>query len=461
VVIGTHKLLNNKLHFADLGLLVVDEEQRFGVKHKEKIKGLQENVDVLTLSATPIPRTLYFSLTGVKDMSVIETPPDNRLPIQTYVVEEMPMVIEQAVRREILRGGQVFVIYNNIKEIDEMADWYRKLFPSSRVLVGHGRMKEDALEDIILEFQQHKADILVCTTIIETGIDMPNVNTLIVHNADCFGMAQLYQLKGRIGRSKRVAYAYLMYQPDKILSENQRKRLNTLREYTALGSGYKISMRDLEIRGSGNMLGAEQSGHVAEVGFELYLKMLQQTISRLKGGNVSLPGAEEEAIHPEIELNIKAFFPEEYISDTGLRIGMYQRIDGITTPEGIADMYDELLDRFGEPTEPVLNLLRLAVLRLAATEARVLSVKQRKNSVFVQIDPKANFDVQKLVTYVATSGGKMQLKNVHDDTFVVIDEEKLPHTEKYLDSIKLILNELKFIVTGQESNYNNKGLELF
>lgn len=454
VVIGTHKLLNKKLHFRDLGLLIIDEEQRFGVKHKEQIKSLQENIDVLTLSATPIPRTLYFSLTSVKDMSVIETPPDNRLPIQTYVIEEVPMVIEQAVRREILRGGQVFVVYNSVENLGKMAQKYRELFPNSRILTGHGRMKEAELEDVILKFQNHEADILVCTTIIETGIDMPNVNTMIVHDADHFGMAQLYQLKGRVGRSKRVAYAYLMYKRDKLLSEDQRKRLNALREYTALGSGYKISMRDLEIRGSGNMLGAEQSGHVAEIGFELYLKMLQETVRQMKQGSEAVVDLTPRTICTEIDIDIKAYFPESYISDTRLRIGLYQRLDTVMSEAELADLYDELIDRFGVPDEPVNNLLRLMQLKQIASDARILSIKQKKTNVYIKIDPQADFDLQALMAYVAKSVGKLYLKNIDDSTYVVVDTNKLRKGDKYLDSLKLILVQLKSIVTGENTQYN-------
>lgn len=454
IVIGTHKLLNKKLHFRDLGLLIIDEEQRFGVKHKEQIKSLQENIDVLTLSATPIPRTLYFSLTGVKDMSIIETPPDNRLPIQTYVIEEVPMVIEQAVRREILRGGQVFVVYNSVENLNKMAQKYRELFPNSRILTGHGRMKEAELEDVILKFQNHEADILVCTTIIETGIDMPNVNTMIVHDADHFGMAQLYQLKGRVGRSKRVAYAYLMYKRDKLLSEDQRKRLNALREYTALGSGYKISMRDLEIRGSGNMLGAEQSGHVAEIGFELYLKMLQEAVRKMKQGGDEAIDIAAKTICTEIDIDIKAYFPESYISDTRLRIGLYQRLDTVMSETELADLYDELIDRFGVPDEPVNNLLRLMQLKQIASEARILSIKQKKTNVYIKIDPEAEFDLQALMGYVAKSTGKLYLKNIDDSTYVVVDTNKMRKGNKYLDSLKLILVQLKSIVTGENTQYN-------
>ncbi|MEE0510619.1 MAG: transcription-repair coupling factor [Peptococcaceae bacterium] len=455
IVIGTHKLLNDKLSFANLGLLIIDEEQRFGVKHKEKLKSLQDNVDVLTLSATPIPRTLYFSLTGVKDMSVIETPPDNRLPIQTYVVEEMPMIIEQAVRRELLRGGQVFVVYNNVEHLTDIAKKYRDLFPNSRILMGHGRMKEAELEDVMLKFQNHAADILVCTTIIETGIDLPNANTMIVHDADHFGMAQLYQLKGRVGRSKRVAYAYLLYKPNKLLSEDQRKRLNTLREYTALGSGYKISMRDLEIRGSGNMLGSAQSGHVAEIGFELYLKMLQDTIRKMKRQSGVDDETNRPPIHTEIDINIQAYFPEDYISDTRLRIGLYQRLDGIFDQTELDDIFDELIDRFGTPGLPVLNLLKLVSLKQIASKAKIVSIKQKKNNIYIKIDPEAEFDIQRLMLYISHSFGRLMLKNINEETFVVMETTKVTNSEKLLDSLKLVVNDLKEIVSSENSKYNS------
>ena len=454
IVIGTHKLLNDKLSFADLGLLIIDEEQRFGVKHKEKLKSLQDSVDVLTLSATPIPRTLYFSLTGVKDMSIIETPPDNRLPIQTYVLEEMPMIIEQAVRRELLRGGQVFVVYNSVEHLDEIAKKYRDLFPNSRILMGHGRMKEAELEDVMLKFQNHEADILVCTTIIETGIDMPNANTMIVHNADHFGMAQLYQLKGRVGRSKRVAYAYLMYKPDKLLSEEQRKRLNTLREYTALGSGYKISMRDLEIRGSGNMLGAAQSGHVAEIGFELYLKMLQETIRKMKKVDAEDPELQIKPIHTEIDINIQAYLPEEYISDTRLRIGLYQRLDNLFDQGELDDMLDELIDRFGEPGAPVMNLLRLISIKQQAGRAGIISIKQKKNNIYIKIDSSLDFDIQRLIAYIARFFGRLMLKNIDEETYIVMDVAKVTNSSKLLDSLKLVVNDIKEIVSGEITQYN-------
>jgi transcription-repair coupling factor (superfamily II helicase) len=440
IVIGTHKLLNNKLVFASLGLLIIDEEQRFGVKQKERLKSLQENVDVLTMSATPIPRTLYFSLTGIRDMSLIETPPDNRLPIQTYVIEEMPMIIEQAVRRELLRGGQVFVVYNSIAGLNELAEKYRDLFPQAQIVIGHGRMKEAELEDVILRFQRGEAQILISTTIIETGIDMPNVNTMIVHDADHFGLAQLYQLKGRVGRSKNVAYAYLMYRRDKILSEDAKARLKTLRDNTALGSGYKISMRDLEIRGSGNLLGQEQSGHVAEIGFALYLKMLDETVRKLKHA-VDEP-VEVKKASCEIDINLSAFIPEEYISDTRLRIGIYQRIDKLSTAGQRQAMFDELKDRFGTPPTSVYHLLRISELKSLAEDAGIAEIKQKNASLYIRFDTAADIDIQKLIILVTGSKSKMHIKNIADETYLIyqIGREKL--SDRDIDVIKRLLKNL-------------------
>ena len=444
IVIGTHKLLNKKLEFANLGLLIIDEEQRFGVKQKEKLKSLQENVDVLTLSATPIPRTLYFSLTGIRDMSLIETPPDNRLPIQTYVLEEMPMIIEQAVRRELLRGGQVFVVYNSIAGLSELAEEYRRLFPQTEIVIGHGRMKEAELEDVILRFQNGKAQILISTTIIETGIDMPNVNTMIVHNADHFGLAQLYQLKGRVGRSRHMAYAYLMYRRDKILSEDAKARLKTLRDNTALGSGYRISMRDLEIRGSGNLLGQEQSGHVAEIGFSLYLKMLDETVRKLNH-TIDEP-VKVEQLSAEIDINLSAFIPEEYITDTRLRIGIYQRIDKLNTAGERQAMFDELRDRFGVPPMSVYHLIRLAELRTLASEAGIASIKQKNTKLYIKFDSAANLDIQKLIILVTRFKSKMHLKNIEEETYLVYDIGRERFNDSDIDALKKMLINLSKVI---------------
>ncbi len=310
IVIGTHRLLSNDVQFKDLGLLIVDEEQRFGVAHKEKLKRLKTNVDVLTLTATPIPRTLHMSMLGVRDLSVIETPPENRFPVQTYVVEHSNSLIREAVERELARGGQVYYLYNRVQGIHQMAEQIQHLVPDARVAVGHGKMSEQELEKVILDFLDGEYDVLVSTTIIETGVDIPNVNTLIVHDADKMGLSQLYQLRGRVGRSNRIAYAYFTYQRDKVLNETAEKRLQAIKEFTELGSGFKIAMRDLAIRGAGNLLGAEQHGFIASVGFELYTQMLAEEIEKRKTG---LQGAEvkEESkeFTTQIDLPIDAYLP--------------------------------------------------------------------------------------------------------------------------------------------------------
>ena len=341
VVVGTHKLLSKSISFQDLGLLVVDEEQRFGVTHKEKIKQMRSQVDVLTLSATPIPRTLHMSLVGIRDMSVIETPPQDRYPIQTYIVERTPELIKDAIRRELGRGGQVYVVHNRVEDIDQLAEEISLMVPEARILVGHGQMKEHQLEQIMMDFIAHEADVLVCTTIIETGLDISNANTMIVDEADKMGLSQLYQLRGRVGRSNRIAYAYLTYKKDKTLSQLAEKRLAAIREYTELGSGFKIAMRDLEIRGAGNLLGAEQHGHVAAVGFDLYCTMLDEAIRELKGEKT---GKRREV---EIDLQVSAFIPEYYIRDSAVKLGFYQRIQQAQAISRLHLLEDEMIDRFG------------------------------------------------------------------------------------------------------------------
>src|SRR5690625_703132 len=313
IVIGTHRLLSKAIKFHDLGLLIVDEEQRFGVKHKERIKQLKTNVDVLTLTATPIPRTLHMSLLGVRDLSVIERPPENRFPVQTYVVESSPTLIREAIEREMARGGQVYYLHNRVDTIEKKAQEIADIVDGARIAVAHGQMNETELENIMIAFLEGDYDVLVSTTIIETGVDIPNVNTLIVGNADHMGLSQLYQLRGRVGRSNRIAYAYFTYQKDKILSEVAEKRLQAIKEFTELGSGFKIAMRDLSIRGAGNLLGAEQHGFIDSVGFDLYSEMLKESIEKKK---LNQTHSEEKAINPELNLAIEAYLPDDYISDS-------------------------------------------------------------------------------------------------------------------------------------------------
>lgn len=376
VVIGTHRLLSKDITFRDLGLLIVDEEQRFGVSHKEKLKQFKTNVDVLTLTATPIPRTLHMSMLGVRDLSVIETPPENRFPVQTYVLEYSPSLVREAIERELARGGQVFFLYNQVQGIEQMAEHISMLVPDARVAVAHGQMNEGELESIILDFLDGNYDVLVSTTIIETGVDIPNVNTLIIYNADKMGLSQLYQLRGRVGRSNRIAYAYFTYQRDKVLTEVAEKRLQAIKEFTELGSGFKIAMRDLSIRGAGNLLGAEQHGFINSVGFDLYTQMLKDAIDELKGE------AKQEMVSPvEINLQLDAYIPSLYITDSRQKIEMYKKFVAASTLEDIADLTEELHDRFGDIPKPVENLLLISRLRVYALRHHITEINQKDPDV--------------------------------------------------------------------------------
>lgn len=358
VLVGTHRMLSKDVKFKDLGLLVIDEEQRFGVQHKEAIKMLRQNVDVLTLSATPIPRTLHMSLIGIKDMSLIEEPPEERYPVQTYVMEQDDDILREAIRREMDRGGQVFVVYNRVKGIHAIASRIQKLVPEARIAIGHGQMNERALEDVMLSFVEGEYDILLATTIIESGIDIPNANTIIVIDADRYGMSQLYQLRGRVGRSNRMAYAYLMYERQKVLSEVAEKRLRAIREFTEFGAGFHIAMRDLEIRGAGNLLGTAQSGHMMMIGYELYCKLVEDAVRKLSGTVTNMP-----QIETSIELDIPAFLPSYYISDELLKLQMYKKIAGIGDKEEREEIFDEMTDRYGDPPKEAVNLMDIAWLK--------------------------------------------------------------------------------------------------
>lgn len=368
VVIGTHRLLQEDVRFKDLGLLVVDEEQRFGVAHKERLKVLSKNVDVVTLSATPIPRTLHMSLVGMRDTSILETPPEDRYPVQTYVLEEDPVLIREAIRREMGRGGQVFFVYNRIFDMERVSLWLQGLVPEARIAIAHGQIKEDELERVMLDFMNHEYDVMVCTTIIENGLDIPNVNTLIVKESGMMGLAQLYQLRGRVGRSNRVAYAYFTYRKDRVLGEAAEKRLAAIREFTELGSGFKIAMRDLEIRGAGNILGAEQHGHIAAVGFDLYSRLLEEAVREARGEEA--PGIVETSI----ELPVEAYIPDTYIPDANQKVAIYKRIAAFKSLLEIPELEDELLDRFGDLPGPVCNLLAVAKIRVLAGWLKVKSI---------------------------------------------------------------------------------------
>ncbi|GIO94536.1 transcription-repair coupling factor [Paenibacillus lactis] len=384
ILIGTHRLLSQDIVFKDLGLLIVDEEQRFGVTHKEKLKKLKTNVDVLTLTATPIPRTLHMSMLGVRDLSVIETPPENRFPVQTYVVEHSQTLVREAIERELARGGQVYYLYNRVQGIHEMAAQISMLVPEARVGVGHGQMSETELEKTILDFLDGEYDVLVSTSIIETGVDIPNVNTLIVHDADKMGLSQLYQLRGRVGRSNRIAYAYFTYQRDKVLTEVAEKRLQSIKEFTELGSGFKIAMRDLSIRGAGNLLGAEQHGFIASVGFDLYSQMLAEEIQKRKVSMLGETAAPTKDWNTSIDLGIDAYLPSDYIYDSIQKIEIYKKVASVTTIDESAELEGELLDRFGELPQAVNNLLAVSRLKVYGRTYGIDSITQRGDDVLLQ-----------------------------------------------------------------------------
>ncbi len=382
ILIGTHRIISKDVQFKDLGLLIIDEEQRFGVSHKEKIKSMKKNIDVLTLSATPIPRTLHMSLTGVRDISVIETPPEERYPVQTYVVEYNDQLIRDAIMREINRKGQVFFVYNRVEDIKNMAGYLENLIPEAKIGIAHGQMTERELENVMIGFMSGEIEILLCTTIIETGIDIQNVNTMIVYNADKMGLSQLYQLRGRVGRSNRIAYAYFTYKKDKILTEVAEKRLKALKEFTELGSGFKIAMRDLEIRGAGNMMGSAQHGHMAAVGYDLYCRMLEDTVKLIKGE------IEKEPIETTVDLKVDAYIPEKYIEDEVQKIEVYKKIAAIENKEDMMDITEELEDRFSDIPQPVYNLMNIAYIRSRGKLLEIEEIKEKDNEVIFQLAAK-------------------------------------------------------------------------
>nr|WP_144365956.1 transcription-repair coupling factor [Lacrimispora amygdalina] len=417
IIVGTHRVLSKDVQFKNLGLLIVDEEQRFGVTHKEKIKQMKQNVDVLTLTATPIPRTLHMSLIGIRDMSVLEEPPVDRVPIQTYVMEYNDEMIREAIHRELGRGGQVYYVYNRVNNIDEVANHVASLVPEANVAFAHGQMNEHQLEKIMLDFINGDIDVLVSTTIIETGLDIPNANTMIIQDADRLGLSQLYQIRGRIGRSNRTSYAFLMYKRDKMLKEDAEKRLQAIREFTELGSGIKIAMRDLEIRGAGNILGAEQHGHMEAVGYDLYCKMLNEAVIALKGGQ-----EEEEIFETVVDCDIDAFIPDGYIKNEYLKLDVYKRISAIETDDEYMDMQDELIDRFGDIPKSVDNLLRVAELKAMAHRAYVTEVDINTQEIRIELYPKAKLDVTGIPALIA--GYKTALRFAQGEKPVLFYQDK-------------------------------------
>ncbi|GEN31281.1 transcription-repair coupling factor (superfamily II helicase) [Cerasibacillus quisquiliarum] len=441
IVIGTHRLLSKDVIFRDLGLLIVDEEQRFGVKHKERIKQIKTNVDVLTLTATPIPRTLHMSMLGVRDLSVIETPPENRFPIQTYVLEYDPILVREAIEREMGRGGQIFFLYNRVENIERMARQISMLVPDARIAIAHGKMNESELENVIFAFLEGEYDVLVSTTIIETGVDIPNVNTLIVYNADHMGLSQLYQLRGRVGRSNRVAYAYFTYQKDKILTEEAEKRLQAIKEFTELGSGFKIAMRDLSIRGAGNLLGAQQHGFIDSVGFDMYSQMLKEAIdARKKGKQVQ----ETIVFEPEISLDVNAYIPETYIQDEKQKIDMYKHIRGISSREDLLEINDMLIDRFGDYPEEVAHLLTVARLRYVAKREYVESITEKNHKITLLLTEERSqkVDGAKLFELAHEFGRSIQLGTEHNKLKIVFRPAKNEFKKRY-ELIERFINKLK------------------
>jgi transcription-repair coupling factor (superfamily II helicase) len=443
ILIGTHRLLQNDLLFNDLGLLIIDEEQRFGVAHKEKIKSLKKNVDVLTLTATPIPRTLHMSLIGIRDISIIEEPPEERYPVQTYVMEHNDEVIRDAISKEIGREGQVYYLHNRVRSIQKVAAKIKEMVPEARVAVAHGQMDEKTLEDTMLDFYNNEYDVLVCTTIIEAGLDIPNVNTIIISDADKMGLSQLYQLRGRVGRSNRLAYAYFTYQRDKVLNEVAEKRLQAIREFTEFGSGFKIAMRDLEIRGTGNLLGREQHGHMEAIGYDLYIKLLEDAVRELKGEAVS------ETIDTSIELQVSAFIPESYITDENQKIEIYKKIAYIGSHEDLFDIEEEIEDRFGDLPEVVRNLLGISYIKHLARKCGVVSIAQKKNNIIVKFNTDKSIKPQTAIRVAGEYINRLLFTASGQPYFTIrIDEDKP------VENIKFLKEFLEKISSFQNESYN-------
>ncbi len=432
IVVGTHRLISKDVKFKDIGLLIIDEEQRFGVKHKEALKQLKKHVDVLTLTATPIPRTLHMSLIGLRDMSTIEDPPEERYPIQTYVMEHNDEIIREAIIREIHRGGQVYFVFNRIKGIQQMANKLRKLLPEARIAVGHGQMSERDLENVMIDFMNGEFDVLVCTTIIETGLDISNVNTIIIHDADKMGLSQLYQLRGRVGRTNRFAYAYLTYQKDKVLTEVAEKRLKAIKEFTEFGSGFKIAMRDLEIRGAGNLIGGEQHGHMAAIGYDLYCKLLEDTVREMKGEEVV------KAVETTIEISVNAFIPERYITNENHKLEIYKKIASLRGKQDADDIEEEIEDRFGEAPESVTNLIAISYIKSMAQELGIISIIEGDAFAKFQFDDGGRIHPKMIAGIMDTYKDRIQ---VHGSVTPFIrlkyssQEGKLKEIREFLEKI--------------------------
>lgn len=441
VVIGTHRLLSKDVEFKDLGLLIIDEEQRFGVAHKEKIKKLKNNIDVLTLSATPIPRTLHMSLVGIRDMSVLEEPPVDRVPIQTFVTEHNDEMIREAINRELARGGQVYYVYNRVRSIDEAAAHIQELVPQANVAFAHGQMEKRELEKIMVDFINGDIDVLISTTIIETGMDISNVNTMIIEDADKFGLSQLYQLRGRVGRSNRTAYAFLLYRRDRMLTEVAEKRLSAIREFSDFGSGFKIAMKDLEIRGAGNVLGKSQHGHMAAVGYDLYCKMLNEAVNDLKGIK------NEYSFETNVDLSVDAYIPSTYIKSEYQKLDIYKRIAAIESEEELSDMKDELVDRYGSLSIPAVNLLNIALIKSMAHKIGIMEMKGTIEDgpsgcykTVMKVYPKAEINTEAIPDFIDSFGGAMKLVSGSQPQFIWrVTKKKYNNAGEYLTGIKEML----------------------
>lgn len=446
IIIGTHRILSKDVQFKDLGLLVIDEEQRFGVTHKEKIKQMKVNVDVLTLTATPIPRTLHMSLIGIRDMSVLEEPPMDRVPIQTYVMEYNDELVREAINRELARNGQVYYVYNKVRDIAEIAAKLQELVPDATVAFAHGQMKETELERIMYRFINGEIDVLVSTTIIETGLDISNVNTMIIHDADNMGLSQLYQLRGRVGRSNRTAYAFLMYRRNKMLKEVAEKRLAAIKEYSDLGSGFKIAMRDLEIRGAGNLLGAEQSGHMEAVGYDLYCKMLSEAVKEAKGiEDIS------DKFDTTVDIVTDAYIPAGYIANEFQKLDIYKRIAGIETEEEKDEMLEELIDRFGEPPKSVLSLLRVARLKALAHAVYITEIKQTGSLIKLTMFERARINAEKIPELIARYKSSLKF-NMAENPYFTFDLKNgsLAKKRDVLDVVEELISQMrKELITAE------------
>jgi len=440
IVIGTHRVLSKDVKFKKLGLLIIDEEQRFGVADKEKIKQLRADIDVLTLTATPIPRTLHMSLVGIRDMSVLEEPPEDRVPIQTYVMEYNDEMVREAINRELARGGQVYYVYNRVSSIEDITSQIAALVPEANVAYAHGQMSERKLEQIMYDFINKDIDVLVSTTIIETGLDISNANTMIIHDADKLGLSQLYQLRGRIGRSNRTSYAFLMYRRDKMLKEIAEKRLQAIREFTELGSGFKIAMRDLELRGAGNVLGAEQHGHMEAVGYDLYCKMLNEAVGIMKGVK------EQADFETTVDVDVDAYIPSTYIGNEIQKLNIYRKIAGIESEEEYDDMLDELIDRFSEPPKAVTNLLKIALLKSRAHKVYVSELSGNRDEVKIVMYPQGDINASKIPDFLAKHRNHIKFTADATPYFTYRPEQKVKDFDGFVEIMSAVFEEMESLL---------------